>query len=299
MVRRISDVQRVYRRISRAVSTLDRYARLILNPAFSHKRATVWGACKLMLIARFQPGRTAPVRLFGFKVNHSSVELLRYTFREIFVDRPYCVDVRSPAAPLRVIDGGANIGLAMLFFKLMAPDCHVTCFEPDPRNCEVIDANVRDNGLRDVIVCNAALTDREGTVTMHANAALTGDTAQSLSGEFRRSLADAPGDIHEYRVQALSLRRFLETPIDILKLDIEGAEGRVIESLGDSLRDVACVLMEYHYLRADNQLEEIIRRLRAGGHDYRLDAPDGLTTKEGCTAMLFTHRGATVRPLDR
>jgi len=287
--------QRFYRRVRRAIGTVDRYVRFVLRPGLSYKRATLWGACKLMLISRFQPGRSTPIRLVGFKVSHGSVELVRYIFREIFVDRLY--EVETNKAPLRIIDAGANMGMAMLFFKLVAPDCHVTCFEPDAGNCDLIKANVRDNGLRDVTVCHAALSDSDGTVTMHANAALIGDTAQSLSRTFRESLADAPREIRTYEVPALSLKPFLDDPVDILKLDVEGAEGRVIGSLGDSLRDVACVLMEYHYLRDGNGLQDIIGELEAAGHDFRLEAPDGLVSREGYTAMLFAHRGNAVRPL--
>lgn len=291
----ISNEQRVYRRLRRAISTTDRYVRFILRPGLSHKRATLWGACKLMLIERLQPGRTAPLQLVGFNVSYASLDLLRYTYREIFIDRLYAIE--SPKAGMRIIDAGANTGLAMLFFKLVAPDCHVTCFEPDPLNCELISANVRNNGLRDVSVCNAALSDADGTITIYANAALTGDTAQSLSRTFRASLADAPGAIRQYEVPALSLKPFLRDPVDILKLDIEGAEGRVIRSLGDSLRDVGCVLMEYHYLREGNRLQDVIGQLEDAGHDFRLEAPDGLQSREGYTAMLFAHRRTSVRPL--
>lgn len=288
-------VQRLYRRIRRAVATIDRYVSFVLNPRLSHKRVTLSGAGKLMLIARFQPSRTTPIRLVGFKVSHASPDLVRYVFREIFVDRVYEVETRK--APLRIIDAGANSGMAMLFFKLVAPDCHVTCFDPDPRNCELIRSNVRDNKLRDVTICNAALSDADGTVTMYANAALTGDTAQSLSRTFRTSLADAPQEIRSYEVPALSLKPFLDEPVDILKLDVEGAEGRVIGSLGDRLRNVGCVLMEYHYLCEDNRLQDIIGALEAAGHDFRLEAPDGLVSREGYTAMLFAHRGTSLRPL--
>jgi FkbM family methyltransferase len=289
--------QRLYRRIRRAVGTADRYLGFVLRAEYSHKRATLWGTCKLMLIARFAPQRTKPIRLVGFKVSYASVDLLRYVFREIFVDRLY--EIETDKSCLRILDAGANIGLAMLFFKLVAPDSHVTCFEPDPRNCAIIAANVRDNGLPDVDICQVALTDADGFVTMHANAALTGDTAQSLSRTFRERLADTPAGIRSYEVQGLSLRPFLDDPVDVLKLDVEGAEGRVIASLGERLADVGCVLMEFHYLRRDNSLPDIIERLEAAGHEFRLEAPDGLVSCEGYTAALFAHRGDGVRPVAR
>ncbi len=289
--------QRVHRRVRRAILTADRYVSFVLHPEYSHKCATLWGTCKLAAVARFQPHRTAPLRLVGFRVSYASVEMLRYVFREIFVDRLYAVE--TDKACLRIIDAGANIGLAMLFFKLVAPDSRVTCFEPDPRNCAIIADNVRANGLRDVDIRQAALTDTDGFVTMHANAALTGDTAQSLSRTFRERLADSPTAIRSYEVRALSLRPFLDDPVDVLKLDVEGAEGRVIASLGERLADVGCVLMEFHYLRRDNSLPAIIGRLEAAGHEFRLEAPDGLVSCEGYTAFLFAHRGTAVRPVPR
>jgi hypothetical protein len=47
-------------------------------------------------------------------------------------------------------------------------------------------------------------------------------------------------------VETVRLRPYLETGVDFLKLDIEGAETEVLEDSADLLGNVKCVFVEYH-----------------------------------------------------
>ena len=59
------------------------------------------------------------------------------------------------ARPL-VIDCGANIGVATLYFKTVAPEARVIAFEPEPTAYELLRENVERNRLTDVACTGGA-----------------------------------------------------------------------------------------------------------------------------------------------
>src|ERR1700737_1617681 len=52
-----------------------------------------------------------------------------YLIKQILDDRIYDVDVRDPR---RIVDLGANIGIATIFFALKYPNAHIDAYEPSP-----------------------------------------------------------------------------------------------------------------------------------------------------------------------
>jgi hypothetical protein len=63
-------------------------------------------------------------------------------------------------------------------------------------------------------------------------------------------------------VKAVRLLEILPEAVDFLKMDIEGAEQEVLLSLGERVRDIAYLMIEYHP-RAENDLESILSFLAA------------------------------------
>ena len=72
---------------------------------------------------------------------------------------------RSTPSP-RILDCGANVGLASLFFKRRYPAARITAFEADPALFAILDANLRANGAADVEARHAALWTSTGTVAV-------------------------------------------------------------------------------------------------------------------------------------
>jgi hypothetical protein len=66
---------------------------------------------------------------------------------------------------------------------------------------------------------------------------------------------------------------FIQGPVDLLKLDVEGAEWEVLEELRDSgkLRQVARLIIEYHHrLQDGRKLSGFLRLLEEAGLDYNV-----------------------------
>lgn len=179
-------------------------------------------------------------RLFGFVVEGSSYELLLRLFKELFLAEPYAFVPGTPT-PL-ILDGGANIGMAVLYFKKQFPGARIVAFEPNPAAFALLSRNVAANRLRDVQLHPVALAAASGELPLYF-----GDDGASLTA----SLRPHAGGGRTVRVPARRLADFLapEPVVDLLKLDVEGAEPAILADLSRAglLRRIRQYIVEYHY----------------------------------------------------
>ncbi len=127
--------------------------------------------------------------------------------------------------PFTFVDIGANVGAYSVFVARRAdPSCRLLAFEPHPEVRERLQYNLRANDVQAVEIFDIALSDKEGTIAFNAH---TGNIGQSTI---------LSADDHESRqVLSVATRPLLDvlndvgmTKIDILKIDIEGAEETVL-----------------------------------------------------------------------
>ena len=172
------------------------------------------------------------------------------TYREIYRQGIYAF---RPSAPRPyIIDGGANIGMSVLYWKRLAPASEIVAFEPDPAIFAVLERNVRAAGHRDVRLVPRALWSADTTLSFLADGADGGRVAQEGEGTVR--------------VETARLRDYLDRPVELLKLDIEGAETEVLQDCADRLSAVARLYVEYHSLRGQRQLlPDLLALLRDAG----------------------------------
>jgi hypothetical protein len=100
--------------------------------------------------------------LLGRRVRILDALSFVYQREEIFTQEIY----RFPCdhdAPF-ILDGGSNIGLATIYFKQLYPRATVVGFEPDPKACAALRANLAAFGLGDVEAHAAALWKEAGTL---------------------------------------------------------------------------------------------------------------------------------------
>ena len=127
-------------------------------------------------------------------------------------------------------DVGANIGLYSLGLAALAPRGRVFAFEPSPGSAEFLRANLRRNQAENVEVFATALADREGTVSFHDVPFFTAGSFTAEEGTWLGS--DAVGSTL-VQVPCTTLDAFVEDHaverVDLLKIDVEGAELAVLE----------------------------------------------------------------------
>ncbi len=152
----------------------------------------------------------------------------------------------SSPEPL-IIDCGANIGISVLEWKTRWPMARVICFEPDPDAFRLLDMNIEQNGVPGVKCINAALADFDGTTTLYGN---VGKGSDARGNSIEAAWGQRPGtSAVEVKCQRLS-PILTGQEVAFLKLDIEGAEQRVLGEIAAQLDQVAALYVEVHETEA-------------------------------------------------
>ncbi len=201
---------------------------------------------------RYQAGK---IRLFGSEFSYVDAVSLLAGLREIYIDE--CYKFKAHNLEPRIIDCGANVGLSVFYFKYLYPLAKIQAFEADPVICEALRTNAMNAGFSDVDVRNRAVWVANAPVEFRTEGGFSGRVAM-------------PGDVSSVtRVEGIRLRDVLDQPVDLLKIDIEGAENQVIVDCADQLRNVSALFLEYHsHQGAPQQLDEILRVLKHAAMRY-------------------------------
>jgi FkbM family methyltransferase len=131
---------------------------------------------------------------------------------KVFVNQEYKIPFET--TPRLIIDAGANIGLATLYFSATFPRAKVIAIEPEPSNYELLVRNCA--GITNVIPWHAAV--------WHTDTPLQIDNPGAEKWSFTVTTRTRAGS----EIKAVTIPQILaqcgHDVIDILKLDIEGAE---------------------------------------------------------------------------
>ncbi|MCE5228700.1 FkbM family methyltransferase [bacterium] len=183
---------------------------------------------------------------------------------EILIDEDYYFE--TDAAEPRILDCGSNFGMAIYYFKKLHPASKIIAFEPVPSLQALIESNVRENRMSGVEIVPCALAAEPGESVFYES--MSYPMAGSLTGR-RRGFGDK---LHEIRVDCRPLSRFLDEPVQFLKLDIEGSEDAVLAEAAGKLGAVENMFIEYHHGAGmpDGRLEAIFRILDGAGFDWQV-----------------------------
>jgi FkbM family methyltransferase len=166
-----------------------------------------------------------------------------------------------------IIDCGANIGLSVIYFKQLFPNAEIIAFEPDDRVFKALRFNLESFQLSDVALIKKACWNEETTLRFYSEGADGGRVAMNFDTE------------QIIYVETIRLRNFLRRKVDFLKIDIEGAEIKVLEDCSDLLSNVEKIFVEYHsFIAMEQPLPEILSILKDSGFRLHISAP-GLTSK--------------------
>jgi len=132
-----------------------------------------------------------------------------------------------------VVDLGANIGITSLFLADLYEPSRLICVEPSTDNCALLRKNL--SGLRqNVDIVHGAISNETGLVTFD-------NTAETWGGRISNSGERVPSLTMMDLVEHYNLER-----IDILKIDIEGAERLLFQSNLNWLKRVNNIAIEIH-----------------------------------------------------
>lgn len=245
----------------------------IVRQGHSHGRLPILTAYvriefKRFFLARLLKRKMTTESVFGYRIHFFDYETFAILFEEVYVPDVYYFASSSPE-PF-VIDCGSNIGLAVLYFKRLHPNCKIIAFEADDATFRILQRNVVANRLENVTLVNKALYDSTGSVTFYVSPELAGSLVQSTRKE---SLARSEAKLVETELLSDHVAR----EVDFLKMDIEGAEERVIKNLSETnkLSLVKETVIEYHHHMTpeEDRLGGFLDMFERSGFGYQLKAP--------------------------
>jgi FkbM family methyltransferase len=146
-----------------------------------------------------------------------------------------------PFSPKIIVDAGANIGMASLYFAHKYPDAKIIAIEAEASNFDILRRNVRYYPA--ITPVHAAVWNRDGEISVSEPDARTG-----ASGKWGFVTRENGAGAKVRAVTMGTLMREMNIrAIDLAKIDIEGAEQEVFEDTR-WLTGVQCLMIELHDL---------------------------------------------------
>jgi FkbM family methyltransferase len=162
-------------------------------------------------------------------------------YEQIFLKKEY--EFILERLPKTIIDAGANIGLASIYFSNKYPEAKIIAIEPEENNFSLLRENVKP--LNNVTVIHAALWDKNEDV----NLVDPGLGESGFMTEDKNELGNFPRKFR-HSIKGITIDKLIEDyelhTIDILKIDIEGAEKEIFKDTLSWIERVNMLIIELH-----------------------------------------------------
>ncbi|HZV33816.1 MAG TPA: FkbM family methyltransferase [Verrucomicrobiae bacterium] len=171
------------------------------------------------------------------------------------------------------IDVGANIGFYSLVLSTYKPGLRVVSFEPNPKNFQLLHANVQLNQFSNVTCEPLALSDMSGTGALFLSAS---DMSASLERDFEASRGPV------LKVSTATLDGYLaQRPVSgpvLIKVDVEGHEAAFFKGARQTISSLKPDIISEVTLRPDSVPLPFLREL--GYRFYQITDQGLLPTNE-------------------
>lgn len=255
---------------------------LELKPANGRSRQILWLsflAAPVTALSQLD-GYEMPFLLDDIKVAIDDVG--RFSIRARTDDLLHVLSAREPKVRRLVesqlfiggtfVDGGANIGFySLLAARKVGQTGKVVAFEMMPDTSAILRSHVADNSALPIQVIERALFERSGEfITASVELGKHGQASIISGGECAKRL--------QVRVETITLDEALAHlgPIDVLKLDLEGAEFLALSGAKSVLARTSCLIFESNH--EDRRIFELLEV--SGFSVERLEAFDFVARKQ-------------------
>lgn len=214
---------------------------------------------KISRLGRFKTGETNLIHPnFRFVDSESFIN----QFIEIFKND--ILSFKTDKANPLILDCGSNIGVSVCYFKHIFPSSRIIAFEPDSDIFSVLKENTRSFDPSKVEIHNKAVWIEEKKLSFQPDGADGG----RLLNQGKQS------------VSTVRLSDYLQTKVNMLKIDIEGAEKFVLPSIAENLKNVENLFLELHVEEKEPELlEHTCQLLSEQGFRYKIDTVGSVNFK--------------------
>ena len=154
-------------------------------------------------------------------------------FEQVFIFNDY--DIKFETDPEFIIDAGAHIGLASLYFSNRFPRATIICLEPEPENFRLLCRNVEH--LPNIKPVNCALWHFSGEIYL--------DNPNANTWAFRVSEQPSEKAVPTMDIDSI-LKQYQRSRVNLLKIDIEGSEKALFENEALWTEQIDYLVIETH-----------------------------------------------------
>jgi FkbM family methyltransferase len=177
---------------------------------------------------------------YAFHLRIPSSDVLAY--EQIFINQDY--DFHTETQPKVIVDAGANIGLASIYFANKYPQARIIAIEPEQSNFQLLKENSAP--YPQITPVQAALWNRDEEI----NVLDPGRGKWGFTTEMKACPDSRPINGICHTVTGVTMDKIIKdynlTRIDILKIDIEGAEKEVFGNTSSWIETIESIAIELH-----------------------------------------------------
>lgn len=179
-------------------------------------------------------------------------------FYQVFLAKSYEIKVESPI--YNIIDCGANVGLASIFFKNKFPNAQVIAIEPETDNFRRLEKNMQS--YSDVHCLNYGVWNNQAFLKIN------NDFDSEWAFTVQEVMSKDEADVEAISIKEIIHQYQLES-IDILKIDIEGAEKALFSTNFEAwLKITKIIIIELHDSMAPGATKSFFTAIN--NYDYRM-----------------------------
>ncbi|MEF2968106.1 FkbM family methyltransferase [Paenibacillus sp. M1] len=157
-------------------------------------------------------------------------------YKQIFQGRDYIFPLSF--SPKLIIDGGANVGYGSVLFANAYPEAQIVAIEPEASNYEVLQYNTAP--YKHITTVNSGLWNKDTHLKVK-------DNGLDKWGAMVEETSESDPDAFKAVTISSLMANYVGQEIDILKLDIEGAERELFTSdYEEWLSKVKVLIIELH-----------------------------------------------------
>ena len=194
------------------------------------------------------------------KIRVNSTDLMALT--HVWLVQEYHHDSFNIKTNDIIIDVGAHIGLFALYASQFCKHGQIFCYEPIEENYDLLLENIKLNNIKNIIPFNLAVSDKNSKIKIYLN---SDESGHSIFLNNEKSVM----------VNSTTLENiFTENNIDncnFLKLDCEGAEYQIMESLNPIFfGKISKTIIEYHLADTNpDLLKNLTKKLES--HNFKIN----------------------------
>ncbi len=163
-------------------------------------------------------------------------------FYQVFCELQYDINFYLDYKPATIIDAGSNVGFSCLYFATLFPEAAIIGVEPQAQNYKQLQYNTA--GHQNIKVLRAGIWHHPCTISIKDE----GEWSASFEVQEEAGAGTQSGGLRGITIDEIAAENNFEQ-IDILKIDIEGAEFNLFSHNPHTwLQKTRCLIIELHDL---------------------------------------------------